>query len=234
LYKKYLEMKNLLLFLSLFIALPVISKKVENRPQVLLVTSLGNIRLELYNEAPLHRDNFLKLVKSGFYDSLLFHRVIKDWVIQAGDPVSKHAAKGVLLGDSSPNYLIPAEFTVPYHYHKRGVLGMAREGDDVNPERFSCSSQFYIVWGRRYKASELNSVQAKLDAQTDGQVQIDEEMTEDYETIGGAPSLDGQYTVFGEVIEGMDVVDKIRLVLTDKNDRPVNDIRIIKASVIKK
>ena len=226
-------MKILLLFLSLFIALPMASKKEENRPQVLFETSLGNIRLELYNETPLHRDNFLKLVKSGFYDSLLFHRVIKDWVIQAGDPVSKHAPKGVLLGDSSPNYIIPAEFTVPSHYHKRGVLGMAREGDDSNPARSSCSSQFYIVWGRKYRASELSTVQAKLDKETDGQVQINTEMAEDYENTGGSPSLDGQYTVFGEVIEGMDVVDKIRLVMTDKNDRPINDVRIIRATVIK-
>lgn len=226
-------MKNILLFISLVIALPMISKTVENRPQVLIETSLGNIRLELYNETPLHRDNFLKLVKSGFYDSLLFHRVIKDWVIQAGDPVSKHAPKGVLLGDSSPNYLIPAEFTVPYHYHKRGALGMAREGDDVNPERSSCSSQFYIVWGRTYRGSELSNIQAKLDEQTDGQVQIDSEMSEEYKTNGGAPSLDGQYTIFGEVIEGMDVVDKIRRVMTDKHDRPIDDVRIIKATIIK-
>ena len=226
-------MKILLLFLSLFIALPIVSKTDEARPQVLFETSLGNISMVLYNETPLHRDNFLKLVKSGFYDSLLFHRVIKDWVIQAGDPVSKYAPKGVLLGDSSPNYLIPAEFTVPYHYHKRGALGMAREGDDVNPDRLSCSSQFYIVWGRTYKASELRTIQTKLDEKTDRQVEIDTEMAEDYKTNGGAPSLDGQYTIFGEVIEGMDVVDKIRRVMTDKNDRPINDVRIIKATIIK-
>jgi cyclophilin family peptidyl-prolyl cis-trans isomerase len=219
--------------MALLIALPMAAKKkAEKRTQILIETTMGNIRVELYNETPLHRDNFIKLVKEGFYDSVLFHRTIKDFVIQAGDPLSKHASAGELLGDSSLNYMIPAEFRVPEYYHRRGSLAMAREGDDVNLERASSSCQFYIVVGRKYKAGELHQVQDRIDKATNGEVKIDDDMADVYESEGGTPHLDGQYTVFGNVIEGMDVVDKISKVTTDKNDRPIDDIRIVKATVI--
>lgn len=227
-------MRKIIILLALLIAFPLAAKKnEEKRTQVLIETTMGNIRLELFNETPLHRDNFIKLVKDHFYDSLLFHRTIKKFMIQAGDPMSRHAPSGVLLGDSSLSYLIPAEFRVPYIFHRRGVLAMAREGDDVNPAKASCSCQFYIVVGRKYKSSELRNIQEKIDKATDGAVKINKKMADVYETEGGAPHLDGQYTVFGHVVEGMDIVEKISKVTTNKDDRPINDVRIIRATILK-
>ena len=200
---------------------------------MLLETTAGNIRIALYDETPLTRDNFLKLTKLGVYDSLLFHRVIKDFMIQSGDTNSKHAKPGQLLGTGDFDYTTEAEFRLPQIFHRRGVVAMAREGDDVNPERRSSACQFYIVWGKILDDARISKVQERIDSATQGQVKLTPEMIEVYKTTGGTPHLDGQYTVFGEVVEGMDVVDQIQQAKTDKNDRPLEDIRILKATVTK-
>lgn len=203
------------------------------RSEVELVTDSGVIRLALYNETPKHRDNFLKMVQSGAYNGVLFHRVIKDFMVQTGDLASKTATQGQLLGDTPESYSIPAEICFPKLYHKRGALAAAREGDDVNPERASSSTQFYIVWGQKFTDKQLEWAQSRIEKYTDGKVKLTPELCEVYKTIGGTPHLDGSYTVFGEVLEGLDVVEKIQRTTTDSHDRPVNDIRIIKATVIK-
>ena len=201
--------------------------------EVLLETTMGNIRISLYDETPLTRDNFLKITKMGIYDSLLFHRVIKDFMIQSGDTNSKHAKPGQLLGTGDFDYTTEAEFRLPQIFHRRGVIAMAREGDKENPERRSSACQFYIVWGKIFDDARIAKVQERLDSATQGSVKLTPEMIEVYKTVGGTPHLDGQYTVFGEVVEGMDVVEKIQQVQTDKNDRPLEDIRILKATVTK-
>lgn len=203
------------------------------RSEVELVTDSGVIRLALYNETPKHRDNFLKMVQSGAYNGVLFHRVIKDFMVQTGDLASKTATQGQLLGDTPESYSIPAEICFPKLYHKRGALAAAREGDDVNPERASSSTQFYIVWGQKFTDKQLEWAQSRIEKYTDGKVKLTPELCEVYKTTGGTPHLDGSYTVFGEVLEGLDVVEKIQRTTTDSHDRPVNDIRIIKATVIK-
>ena len=169
----------------------------------------------------------------GTYDSLLVHRVIKDFMMQSGDINSKHAKPGELLGTGDYDYTTEAEFRLPQIFHRRGVVAMAREGDKENPERRSAACQFYIVWGKICDDKRLDYIQQKLDSITQGEVILTPEMREVYKTIGGTPHLDGQYTVFGEVTEGMDVVEKILKTETDKNDRPLEDIRILKASVTK-
>ncbi|WP_028913203.1 peptidylprolyl isomerase [Prevotella sp. MA2016] len=201
--------------------------------EVLFETTKGNIRIALYDETPQHRDNFLKLTKMGTYDSLLFHRVIKDFMIQTGDIFSKHAKPGQLLGTGDYDYTQEAEFRLPKIFHRRGVVAAAREGDAKNPERRSGASQIYIVWGKTYDDRRLDYTQHKLDSITGGQVKLTPEMREVYKTIGGSPHLDGQYTVFGEIVEGLDVVEAIQKEATDKNDRPLEDIRILKATVTK-
>ena len=201
--------------------------------EVLLETTMGNIRIALYDETPQHRDNFLKLTKMGSYDSLLFHRVIKDFMVQSGDIFSKNAKPGQLLGMGDYDYTQESEFRLPKIFHRRGVVAAAREGDEKNPERRSGASQFYIVWGKIYDDRRLDYTQTKLDSITNGAVQLTPEMREVYKTIGGTPHLDGQYTVFGEVTEGLDLIEKMQLVETDKNDRPLEDIRILKATVTK-
>ena len=201
--------------------------------EVLFETTEGNIRIALYDETPQTRDNFLKITKMGVYDSLLIHRVIKDFMIQSGDTNSKHAKPGQLLGTGDFDYTTEAEFRLPQIFHRRGVVAMARESDKVNPERRSSACQFYIVWGKVFNDLQIAKIQEKLDSATQGQVKLAPEMIEVYKTIGGTPHLDGQYTVFGEVVEGMDVVEKIQGVKTDKNDRPLEDIRILKAMVTK-
>ncbi|MDO4159715.1 MAG: peptidylprolyl isomerase [Prevotellaceae bacterium] len=203
------------------------------RAEVLLETTMGNIKVALYNETPKHRDNFIKLVKEGFYDGLLFHRVIASFMIQGGDSASRNAVKGQLLGDSPEGYTIPAEIRYPEIIHKRGALAAAREGDNVNPERASSASQFYIVYGKRFNDEMLDKVQRRIDETTNGTVKLTPEARECYKKKGGTPHLDGQYTVFGEVIEGINVVADIEFVETDDNDRPVEDVRIIKATVVK-
>ena len=218
-----------------FSCLPLTSKAQTDtvRHEVLLNTSMGDIRIKLYNETPKHRDNFLKLVRSGFYDGLLFHRVIYRFMIQTGDSASRHAAQGQLLGESPEGYKIPAEIHYPALLHKRGAVAAAREGDDVNPDRESSMSQFYIVYGKRYNDDMLDAVDDKLDTRTHGQVRLTPEAREVYKSVGGTPHLDGQYTVFGEVVQGLDIVNLIQSVECDGNDRPLSDVKIIKASVVK-
>lgn len=217
-----------LLILALLPLLAFACKKSENI--VVMETTKGVIELKLYDATPLHRDNFVKLVKEGAYDSLLFHRVIQDFMIQGGDPDSKNAAPGAPLGEGDRPYTVPAEFRLDQGiFHRRGVLASAREGDDINPEQRSSAMQFYIVWGKIFDDEGIENVQKRLDDRTGGKVKLTPEMCEVYKTVGGTPHLDGQYTVFGEVISGLEVVDSIQRVPTDSLDRPVEDVRIIKA-----
>ncbi|MDE5774040.1 MAG: peptidylprolyl isomerase [Muribaculaceae bacterium] len=239
-------------------------------------TTEGPITILLYGDTPVHRDNFIKLAESGYYDGLLFHRVIKDFMVQAGDPASRDADADASLGGGDPGYTLPAEIDYPHHYHKYGALAAARTGDAVNPERRSSGSQFYIVTGTKIPAAQLDvlekrmsdapkqaywrelmkthaeeiralqmsgdregleALKQKLIAETEskvGNVTLPEELKQDYTTIGGTPHLDNQYTVFGEVLKGMDTVEKIQNNETGRNDRPKNDIKILSTKVIKK
>lgn len=186
-----------------------------------LETNFGNITIALSDSTPKHRDNFIKLVKQGFYDSLLFHRVIKDFMIQGGDPDSKYAVAGQMLGNGGPGYTVPAEFNDSL-FHKKGVLAAARMSDDVNPQRASSGSQFYIVQGKKFTDEELN----RLEQMRMGGKKIPANRREVYKTIGGTPHLDGGYTVFGEVTSGLEVIDKIAAVQGGPNNRPQNDVRM--------
>lgn len=246
--------------------------------KVEIKTSLGDIEVALYNETPQHRDNFIKLVKEGYYDGVLFHRVINEFMIQTGDGNSKNAKPGERLGNGEPGYTLPAEFVYPKLFHKRGVLAAARLGDQMNPERRSSGSQFYIVTGKKFTAQQLaqmessrrnkqlqavfnelaaphrrdvmtwrregnnaaiDSLQNKLVAEAEAKVAEQGAFTftaaqlEAYQSVGGTPHLDGEYTVFGEVTKGMDVVEKIEKSKTDRNDRPEEDVKIIKMTVKK-
>ena len=191
---------------------------------VQISTTQGDIKVKLYNETPLHRDNFINLVNEHYYDSLLFHRVINNFMIQGGDPDSKDAPVGKHLGAGGPGYTLPAEI-LPKYFHKKGALAAARLGDQGNPMRRSSGSQFYIVQGKVVPESELKAYSRYGFVFSDEQIKT-------YSTIGGTPTLDAQYTVFGEVVEGLDVIDKIAKVEKDKSDRPVEDVKIIKASII--
>jgi cyclophilin family peptidyl-prolyl cis-trans isomerase len=252
----------------------------QGNPQtkVLITTTYGDIKIVLYNETPLHRDNFVKLVNQHYFDSLLFHRVIQNFMIQGGDPDSKHAPTGTLLGEGGPPYTIPAEFNAQL-FHKKGVLAAARDGDLENPSQASSASQFYIVQGRIFTDSLLN-VQAKritrsmvfnriinkpenatilsnykryvknqlidsvkyvneiINKKVDAELpsvtpyQFSKEQMDVYKTTGGTPHLDNSYTIFGEVYEGIEVVDKIAAQPVDKNNRPKDDIRMLKISII--
>lgn len=249
----------------------------ENETKLKIETSAGDIVVELYNETPRHRDNFIKLAQDGTYEGTLFHRVIKDFMIQAGDPESKNAPKGKMLGAGDMGYTIPAEFVYPKYFHKKGALSAARQGDNVNPEKASSGCQFYIVTGKVYSDSTLLDMERQMNqlrlnnafqtlvqknmktiyklrregnqdglldlqdtliAQAEAQVEKEEpfrftpEQVQAYTTVGGTPHLDGEYTVFGEVLEGMDVVDKIQRVKTDRNDRPEEDVVIEKVTVL--
>ena len=218
-------------FLTVLSSLILIACK-KSEVHVVLETTKGDIELKLYDATPQHRDNFVKLVTECAYDSLLFHRVIRDFMIQGGDPDSKNAAPGVFLGEGDRPYTVPAEFRLDEGiFHRRGVLAAAREGDDVNPEQRSSAMQFYIVWGKIFDEQGLDNVQKRLDERTGGRVKLTPEMREVYKTVGGTPHLDGQYTVFGEVVSGLDVVDAIQQVPTDRNDRPLDDVRIIRARI---
>jgi cyclophilin family peptidyl-prolyl cis-trans isomerase len=207
-------------------------KRKDRKRDIELTTSEGTIVLRLYDSTPFHRDNFLRLVKSHYYDSILFHRVIRNFMIQSGDPESKRAAAGQPLGNGGPTYTIPAEFRVSL-FHKKGVLAAARQGDDVNPERKSSASQFYIVQGRTFTDNQLDSVErVRLKG-----YKLPTDHRDVYKTIGGTPQLDQNYTVFGEVVKGLEVVDKIAGTSTSKaqdRDRPLTDIRIIKARLVKR
>ena len=205
----------------------------QSRSEVLLETTEGNIRIALYDETPRHRENFLNLVHNHFYDSLLFHRVIPNFMIQGGDPTSRKAQPGQSLGEGDIYYTIEPEFRLPKIYHRRGVVAAAREGDDINPEQRSSGCQFYIVWGKTYSTVDIEKVQQRLDEKTNHRIQLTQEQIQTYRKIGGTPHLDGQYTVFGEVVEGLDVVDRIQHKDTDDYDRPIYDVRIIRASVVK-
>lgn len=243
--------------------------------KVLLHTTLGDITLLLYGDTPRHTENFVKLVKSGHYDGLLFHRVISDFMVQAGDPESKNAPKGKMLGGGDMPYEIEAEIDFPKHFHHRGAIAAARQGDSVNPERKSSGSQFYIVTGKKFSPAQLDQMEHKavmrhkqevfdslsvqhrdsimsmrrnrdhagLEALRQQLADQTEKLTADstfftpeqrdtYMREGGTPHLDGAYTVFGRVISGMDVVDKIQQVETDGNDRPIEDVRILSATVL--
>ena len=207
-------------------------KKKDRKRDVLLQTSMGDLVIRLSDSTPLHRDNFLKLVKVGFYDSVLFHRVIKNFMIQGGDPISKTAAAGIPLGNGGPSYTIPAEFRTTL-FHKKGVIAAARQGDNVNPQKASSGSQFYIVQGKIFTDSALDVLET---TRLNGK-KIPSNKREVYKTLGGTPHLDDNYTVFGEVIKGIEVVDKIAVVPTSTGadrDRPLEDVRIIKAKLIKR
>ncbi len=209
----------------------IVIKKKDRKKDVLLQTSMGDMVIRLSDSTPLHRDNFLKLVKQGFYDSLLFHRVINNFMIQAGDPISKNARAAQPLGGGGPGYTIPAEFRTTL-FHKKGVIAAARQGDDVNPEKASSGSQFYIVQGRKFTDGGLDSVETiRLKGR-----KIPADQREVYKTIGGTPHLDLGYTVFGEVVSGLDVIDKIAAVPTNRNagDRPTENVMIVKAKLVKR
>ena len=240
-------------------------------------TSMGDIKVKLYNETPKHRDNFIKLAKDGTYNGTLFHRVIKDFMVQAGDPESKNAPKGKMLGSGDVGYTVPAEFVYPKYFHKKGALSAARQGDEVNPKKESSGCQFYIVTGKVFNDSTLLNmeqqknqnkvteafnalaqkhmkeiykmrkandqdglyalqdtlfIQAEAEAAKQPDFHFTPEQIKAYTTVGGTPHLDGEYTVFGEVVEGMDIVDKIQQVKTDRSDRPEEDVKIINVSVI--
>lgn len=214
----------LVVLLLLFVyVLPSQGKKKEKRAVVRIETSCGNIRVALSDDTPLHSKNFLKLAAKGFYDGTLFHRCIKDFMIQGGDPDSRHAAKGQLLGEGDVGYTIPAEFCLPYLYHWRGALAAAREPNDVNPEQNSSGCQFYIVYGKKQSPADIKKVRPALEEKG---IELTSQMIDDYVMRGGTPHLDGQYTVFGEVIEGLDVVCQILTLPTDSNDRPLQDVVI--------
>lgn len=244
--------------------------------KVIVETTMGNFTVLLYGDTPGHRDNFLKLAREGFYNGTLFHRVIDQFMVQAGDPESRNAPAGKMLGSGDPGYTLEAEIVYPRHFHKRGALAAARQGDQVNPQRRSSGSQFYVVTGQKVPEAAIGQLEARMQntamqsifnglaaqhadqirqlqaagdregletlrqqliAQTESQYQANpvhmtEEMKQAYVTQGGAPHLDGQYTVFGEVIDGMDTIDKIEKVATDGNDRPTTDVKILKMTVV--
>lgn len=197
-----------------------------NSTKVLIETSMGDITIALYDDTPAHRDNFIKLVNQNFYDGTLFHRIIKGFMIQAGDPDSKTAKPGQRLGAGDVGYTIPAEFRAN-RFHKRGAVAAARQGDNVNPQKASSGCQFYIVDGTVCDNNYMQMI-----SQRTGKTFSPEQM-QAYTTVGGAPFLDGDYTVFGEVVEGMDVVDKIAEQQKDAADRPLENIKIVSAKIIK-
>lgn len=268
-------MKKRIQLLSIFliaIFMTASAQNAEKEPVVLLTTEYGQMKIKLYNDTPKHRDNFLKLVKDSFYNGLLFHRVIKDFMIQGGDPDSKGAPASKQLGAGDVGYTVPAEFVYPKHYHKKGALAAARQGDQVNPEKRSSGCQFYIVQGKTMSDAELdrmekgmlnkqkearfyeivrtkndeiknlrvlrdtaglqalqNSIIAQLEDEFKKQTDLPKlsaEMKNDYKTLGGTPFLDNEYTVFGEVIEGLEVIDKIAAVKTRSGDRPEVDLKM--------
>lgn len=223
--KKFFKLIFLVLFIAFFTT--TYAQKKQKEIMIKIETSMGDIKIKLYNETPVHRDNFIKLVNDSFYNDILFHRVIKDFMIQAGDPESKNAEKGKQLGSGGPGYQLPAEI-LPQFFHKKGALSAARIGDQQNPQRRSSGSQFYIVQGKKYTDQELNMFEKRM------YTKFSDNQRKTYTTIGGTPFLDAQYTVFGEVVEGIEIVDKIAAVKCVAQDRPEKDIKIIKMSIVKK
>jgi peptidylprolyl isomerase len=275
-------MKKVIISLCLLIAsLNFALAQNKKETIVLFQTSMGNIKIKLYNETPRHRDNMIKLVSTNYYQGLLFHRVIKDFMIQAGDPASKNAPKGATLGNGGPAYTLPAEFN-PAFIHKKGALAAARSGDEVNPKKESSGSQFYIVQGKKMTDDELNQIEVSVNntikmprireflslpenkqfrdelvkyqnmrnrQKTDSIQQIvlkkveqkykaeppfkyTQKQRDIYKTLGGTPFLDMNYTVFGEVVEGLDIVDKIAAVTTGPANRPDVDVKIISVKIL--
>lgn len=280
------NLRGILFFLLVMITVNSLAqgnKKAPEEIKVLITTTMGDIKIKLYNETPGHRDNFVKLVKNKTYDSLLFHRVIKDFMIQGGDPDSKNAPAGTMLGNGNVGYTLPAEINTKF-IHKKGALAAARLGDEINPKKESSGCQFYIVHGRSFTEADLKMFEDRQNQQVKQQIftqfilkpenqklkekfialqqagkmdsiqilskeiepqinaefekaphfSFSEEQKKAYTTIGGAPHLDGAYTVYGEVIEGMDVVDKIAALEVDNMSRPKTDVRILKATIVKK
>ncbi len=223
--KKWIPLAALLL-LTFQLSAQKTKKNQTKTTMIEMQTTAGRMVLQLYDQTPQHRDNFIKLTEEGYYDSLLFHRVIKAFMIQGGDPDSKNAPKGKQLGQGGPGYTVPAEF-IDTLLHVKGALAAARTGDMVNPEKASSGSQFYIVQGRPFSDAELNSMEMRSGKK------YSPEARELYKTIGGTPHLDGAYTVYGRVVEGLDVLDAIGNCATAPGDRPLEDIRIISVKVIK-
>lgn len=257
------------LVISLFlVSCQIDSSKKETKDQLYKIeTEYGDMVFKLYDATPLHKENFIKLIEQGYFDNLLFHRVINGFMIQGGDPNSRNAEPGIMLGNGGPGYTIPAEF-VDEIFHKKGVIAAARQGDQENPEMRSSGSQFYIVQGSVYddeaikeiedriNASRLNKLitkcideaktkayntggtidyqvilpdarkRAEEEFKAEGYFKIPENKLKVYQTLGGTPHLDRAYTVFGEIIEGLEVIDKIAVAETDKNNRPVKDIKM--------
>lgn len=232
-----MQKKEIFRFAAAACAALLLSACGQSRPQhpaeVVLHTTAGDIRIELDNRTPQHRDNFLKLVREGFYDSLLFHRVIPDFMIQSGDPDSRRAAPGTMLGEGGPGYEIPAEIVYPALAHTRGSLAAARTPDEVNPGRNSSGSQFFIVWGRIVTDNALKYMEERIKDVTGTKITMPDSLKTLYKTLGGSPHLDGQYTVFGRVVEGLEVVGAIDTVATDAFSRPLEDVRILSAEVVR-
>ena len=274
-----MKMKKLfaicLVALSALISVHLQAQEVETL--VLIDTDMGKIKVKLFNDTPQHRDNFIKLVKDGVYEGTLFHRVIKDFMVQAGDPDSKNAPKGKMLGTRDVGYTVPAEFVYPKYFHKKGALSAARQGDNVNPKKESSGCQFYIVTGKVFNDSTLLGMESQMNenkinvifntlaqkhmkeiykmrkandenglydlqeklfaeaqemAAKQPEFHFTPEQIEAYTTVGGTPHLDGEYTVFGEVVKGLDIVDKIQQVKTDRSDRPEEDVKITKVTIL--
>lgn len=267
---------TILFVLILLLSGCIVKKQIGSVVQ--LETTHGRIVVKLYSETAKHRENFLKLVNAGFYNGVLFHRVIADFMIQTGDPDSKTAKSSVLLGMGDVGYTVPAEFLYPQYYHKRGALSAARQGDENNPKKASSGCQFYIVQGHVLTDQELNLLEknkeqkivakrlqenlnlkqdelkrftkarnkialdsirnvamkeVELQMKNDSTYKFTAQQRKDYTTLGGTPHLDSDYTVFGEVVEGLEVVTKISKVKTGRNDRPAADVRVLKAVVVK-
>ena len=231
-------MRYLKIFAVAALLLSSCTKPAPSPKRVALETTMGKITVELSDLTPKHRDNFVALAEEGYFDSLLFHRVIENFMIQGGDPRtrtisgSEFDANGPDTGEARYWGKIDAEINFPTLFHQRGALAAAREGDVVNPQRRSSSTQFYIVWGRTFTDEQLDAQQARISRATQGQVTLPDHIRQAYKTIGGTPHLDGQYTVFGHVVEGLEIVDKIQRTATDSLDRPVEDVRILKATVL--
>jgi cyclophilin family peptidyl-prolyl cis-trans isomerase len=266
-----LYIKKSVLLLSLLSIISCTAPAGKENTTVTIKTTMGDIKIKLYDATPLHRDNFIRLINSGFYDGISFHRIIRNFMIQAGDPATK-TGSSKNLPDSLKTYTIASEFNAQY-FHRKGALAAARQSNDVNPEMRSSGTQFYIVQGVKLSDDELNLSERQINSNikqsrftsllkettdslrsagktmTDGEIQelasvkmfqyltaykeykISEEQRTVYKTIGGTPRLDGTYTIFGEVIEGLDIIDRIANVETDNNDKPVNDIKIIKIKI---